>query len=193
MEMMTKYKLIVLFGKAGAGKDYLLQRVCYLNPEKVNPVVSDTTRPARYGEVDGKDYNFLTEAEFLKKDHIETSFFNSWYYGTPVSSLDKNKVNICVLNPDGIRQIYNREDLDIKLFYISAPDKTRILRQINREKYPNISEICRRFLADEEDFKNLYKYPYRTLRNSIEGISEQCTPILQETVDQLKADLDRME
>ena len=134
--MSNKYNLVILCGKSGAGKDYLLQKICELCPEKVHPVISDTTRPTRWGEEDGVNYNFLTEKEFFAKDHIEQSYFNSWYYGTPVDSLSTDKINIAVMNPSGIRQIYNREDLKIKVFYISAIDKIRILRQLNREKYP---------------------------------------------------------
>ena len=189
---MNKYNLVILCGKAGAGKDYLLQKICEAWPEKVHPIISDTTRPIRYGEEDGVNYNFLTEKEFHSKDHIEQSYFNNWYYGTPVDSLSTDKVNIAVMNPDGIRQVYNREDLNIKVFYLSAPDKTRILRQINREMYPDIREICRRFLADEEDFKNLYKYPTRRLRNSEESDLEQCKYIIEETIDELLADSVRM-
>lgn len=39
--------------------------------------------------------------------------------------------------------------------WIKANDKTRLLRSINREKNPNCSEICRRFLADKIDFSNI--------------------------------------
>ena len=96
------------------------------------------------------------------------------------------------MNPDGIRQIYNREDLNIKLFYISAPDRTRILRQLNREMYPDTIEVCRRFLADEEDFKNLYKYPSRKLRNSSEQDAYQCIYIIDEAIEELLADSDKI-
>ena len=190
---MCHFKLIVLCGKSGVGKDYLLWNLKFKFPEDIHCVVSDTTRPARYGEIDGVNYNFLSEKEFHNKDHIEQSYFNHWYYGTPVDSLSKDKVNILILNPEGIRQLYTREDLKIKLFLISASDRTRIIRQIEREDYPDIAEICRRFLADEEDFKNLYRYPFRKLRNEIDTDIEQCVFIVKEAIDELKVDLDRIE
>lgn len=188
----NKYKLIVLFGKAGAGKDYLLQQIYERHKDILNLIVSDTTRPPRFGEENGKDYYFLTEEEFKSKEHLEQSYFNNWYYGTPLSSFDKTKINICVMNPEGIKQIYLKEDLDIKLFYISAPDITRFFRQIEREQYPNFSEICRRYLADEEDYKNLFHYPFTELRNSFSFDAEQCIMTVEETINQFKSDLDRM-
>lgn len=186
---MNKYKLIILFGKSGAGKDYLLKEVCKLYPNDLSPIISDTTRPPRLLlEQDGVDYNFITPEEFRKNDYIEFSIFNNWYYGTRKDSLSIEKINIAVMNLDGINQIYMRDDLDIHLFYISCDDKTRLLRQINREKYPNIKEICRRFLSDEEDFKNIFHYPFKKLRNVTENDPSQCIGIISETIDKLLSD-----
>jgi hypothetical protein len=50
-------------------------------------------------------------------------------------------------------------DLYVYGFYVSAKDKTRLLRQLNREENPDIHEIIRRFKADEEDFANLAELP----------------------------------
>ena len=190
--MTTNYKLIILFGKAGAGKDFLLRKVYEKRPDDINLIISDTTRPPRMSEKDGINYNFVTEEEFLARPHIETAYFNNWRYGTPYSSLDPKKVNLGVMNPEGIRQVYSQENLDIHLFYISAPDKERLLRQLTREEYPDVSEVCRRFLADEKDFCNLYRYPYRKLRNSVEFDINECVETILNTVEELKADLDRI-
>lgn len=182
----SKYKLIILFGKSGAGKNYLLRQIYKTYKEDLHLIIPDTTRPPRFGEQNGKDYNFLTEEEFKSKEYLEYSYFNNWYYGTPFSSLVPNKINICIMNPNGIRQTYLKQELDIRLFYISAPEKTRLLRQISREEYPDFSEICRRFLADEEDFKNLFNYPFKKLRNTFDFDVSQCIAIVGETIDQLK-------
>lgn len=155
-QMNNKYKLIVLCGKAGAGKDYLLQSIYNLFPNDLNLIISDTTRPRRSsGEKNGVNYNFLTEEEFQKRTHIEETLFNHWHYGTPVSSLSPDEINIGVFNPSGIVQLLTKPYLDVKIFYINAFDKTRLTRQLDREKNPNVAEICRRFLVDEEDFKDI--------------------------------------
>ena len=44
---------------------------------------------------------------------------------------------------------------DMTVVYIYADDKTRLLRQLNREKDPDVAEICRRYQADEANFKDL--------------------------------------
>lgn len=198
---MNKYTLIILCGKAGAGKDYLLQQIKAHYGNELNYIISDTTRPPRIGEINGVDYNFLSIEDFLDVKHLEiTSYqvgededFDLWFYGTPLTSLDENKINIGILNIDGIRQLYEKNDnLNIKIFYISVDDRTRLLRQMNREEYPDYSEICRRFLADEKDFKNLCKYPFRKIRNSSGLKDSQCVDIMIEEIDQIKADFNRM-
>ncbi len=191
---MLKYKLIVLCGKAGTGKNTILNLVYKNNKKNLNLITVDTTRPPREGEVNSVDYNFLTKQDFLLKQHITLNVFNNWYYGIPEEALKKDKINICILSPNGIKQLYERDDLKIKLFLISTDDKTRLLRQINRELYPNINEICRRFLADEEDFIDLYKYPFYKLRNMIKSDLDQCVAIIEKTIEELlKDDLDKME
>ena len=194
---MNKYELIVLCGKAGAGKDYLLQQIKNHFKEKVNIIVSDTTRPKRSFEKDGVDYNFLTPIEFYDREHIERTGYeimplSGWLYGTPMSALNINKLNIGVFNLDGIRQLYQNDNLNIHIFYISANDRTRLLRQMDREEYPNYIEICRRFLSDEKDFKNLSMYPHKENRNSSSGRENEAAKNLFDEINQILSDFDKM-
>lgn len=164
--MPNKYKLIILCGKAGAGKDYLLQKIYELHNNDLNLIVSDTTRPPRLpNEQNGVNYNFLTKEEFEQRQHIETSSFNNWLYGTPIDSLREDKINIGILNLEGITQLIYKPYLDLKIFYVTANDYTRLLRQIDREKNPSIKEICRRFLADEIDFSDINSLECTELKN----------------------------
>ena len=164
--MNDEYKLIILCGKAGAGKDYLLQKIYELHSNDLNLIISDTTRPPRLpNEQNGVSYNFLTAEEFKNRKHIEVSSFNNWLYGTPIDSLYKDKINIGILNLEGIFQLQNKPYLNLKIYYITATDKNRMLRQINREANPDIKEICRRFLADEMDFSDIDNLECTELRN----------------------------
>ena len=49
---------------------------------------------------------------------------------------------------------YVLEDINLKIVYVKASDKTRLLRQLNREEEPNVHEIVRRFYTDEADFQD---------------------------------------
>lgn len=159
------YKIIALIGKAGAGKDTILNKFCDKYGDDFNKIISCTTRPPRDYEVDGVDYHFLTNIEFLEKiangDMLEATEFRDWFYGTAASSLKEDKINIGVFNVEGLNNLVETATVDknIKVFAfdIYAPDKERLERQLLREKNPNCSEICRRFLADEKDFKDFYE------------------------------------
>ena len=153
-----KYTIIAIMGKAGSGKDTLCKAL--LNePEflEAKPIVSCTTRPIRDYEKDGVDYHFLTNEEFtdqiLSGEMLEATVFNNWCYGTSIANLDPKKVNIGVFNPEGCEALRENKDVNLCLIYIEATDKTRLLRQLNREKEPDCHEIVRRFSADEMDFE----------------------------------------
>lgn len=157
---MNKYKLVALFGKSGAGKD-TIQNWMVSNLQDTHKLISYTTRPPRSNEVDNKDYHFISVKEFdyMKEKNLflETTEFRGWYYGTSIEALNENKINIGVFNPSGVKNIienFNYKIITLPILIITD-NKTRLLRSLNREEFPDCTEICRRFLADEKDFENL--------------------------------------
>ena len=58
--------------------------------------------------------------------------------------------------------------LNVYPVYIHASDKTRLLRNLNREEKPNCSEICRRYFTDEQDFDDI-PFEYFTFNNNDDG------------------------
>lgn len=157
--MNKNITVIALFGKAGSGKDYLIKNLKNKTIERANYKVSCTTRPKREGEKEGIDYFFLTEEEFLEKkkkgEFVETQEFNGWYYGTRVVDLQESPmVNIGIFNIYGIYQMI-QAGINVIPIYIRASDKIRMIRQLEREENPNVSEIVRRFNTDEEDFSDI--------------------------------------
>ena len=116
-------------------------------------------------EIDGVDYNFLPSnlsplSIVSNKQYIEVNYFNNWFYGTPLDSLKEDKINILITSPSGIEQLMeiSSDLLDVKIYYVYQPSKVRLINQLNREDKPDCSEICRRFLADEQDFLILKTY-----------------------------------
>ena len=152
---MSKIKIIALIGKAGAGKDTIMKSMIKQCPY-LHEIVSCTTRPRREYEIDGINYYFYTVEQFTKKvlnnEMLEATEFNGWFYGTSLDSLSLTDINVGVFNPDGISAMYDRNDIDLRIYYITASDKTRLLRQLNREDFPNVDEIIRRYETDRKDF-----------------------------------------
>ena len=164
-------KIFVVMGKTSSGKDTVYKRVLdtlTLNQGAQAPktVVIYTTRPMRPGETNGVEYFFATEEELQKLREegkvIEERCFHTvhgpWYYFTVnYGQIDLENHSYLMINTlagfEMIRDYYNKEQ--VIPIYIEADAKDRLIRYINREslqKNPNYKEVCRRFLADEEDF-----------------------------------------
>lgn len=165
-------KIIALCGKAGAGKDFLLNRICANHPEFYK-IISNTTRPMREGEKDGVNYHFLTDEQFLKKKYIEETIFRGWHYGTAVDDLSLDKINIGVFNRAGIETLREMKNIDLLDIFVFASDKERIMRQLTREKDPDVKEIVRRFGTDEEDFNGFNIAPDHIIYNHDADIAIQ--------------------
>lgn len=166
--------IIILCGKAGSGKNFILDLILnrYKGKNLLNYLRLDTTRPPRPSEINEIDYNFLSLGEFQRKPHIcKESFITGegvnwaqWWYGLPENSLKKDKINLGILSPFSLIEFYKLYPIT-KIFYINADPAIRLNRQMKREKNPDYSEICRRYLADEKDFKQLETLPYEEIYN----------------------------
>lgn len=182
--MKEKYKIVALFGPAGSGKDYIQNTLIHTIYGKTHfhKIISCTTRPPREYEREGVDYYFLnTTQDFMEKEKIEYTRFREWYYGTPIESLNSEKINIGVFNINGICQLINNDYLnriDCLPIYIKTYDKLRLIRQLNREENPNCEEICRRYIADQIDFKHI-PFHYHILENS----TNEVQPIINDIID----------
>lgn len=159
-------KLFVFMGKSAAGKDTLFQAVMKEN-EQLKTVVSYTTRPIRSGEQEGVEYHFVSEERLqeLEKEGkvVECRCYETvhgpWYYFTvDDGQIDFATGDYCMISTlegyEKIRDYYGAGQ--VSPVYIEIDDFTRIERSLAREKNqqtPCVSEVCRRFLADELDFR----------------------------------------
>ena len=148
---MTKYKIIALVGEAGSGKGHALRAILNRKNNYFNEIIHTTTRPKRENEKDGEAYYFIdvpTLQQMMNFDSLLTlSEYRCWYYAIQKASLKEDKINIGVNNPE----------VELKIFYLAARPKVRLMRQLLREKKPNCQEIVRRFAADEVEFANFDK------------------------------------
>lgn len=179
--------IVALVGKAGAGKDTLLNRICQDSPN-YHKIISCTTRPMRKGEIDGEDYYFISHEAFAQKilneDMLEATEFNDWFYGTMKSSLIENGINIGIFNPEGYNYLTSALDDDIYVigFYVRCDDKVRLMRQLNREENPDVDEIIRRYTTDKQDFVEFDRgkvHHVITLENSRPEQLDNCRFVIQ--------------
>lgn len=134
-------RLIVLCGPAGVGKGTVLGRVREQHPE-VWLSVSATTRQPRPGEVDGVNYFFMPEQEFLDKEaageFLETAdVFGLAHYGTPVKPvvehLERNIPVILEIDIQGARSVKQRVGelgIEVMTVFIAPPSFEELERRL---------------------------------------------------------------
>lgn len=134
-------RLIVLCGPAGVGKGTVLGRVREQHPQ-IWLSVSATTRKPRPGEMDGVNYFFMTEQEFLAKEDagefLETAdVFGLAHYGTPVKPvvehLEQNIPVILEIDIQGARSVKQRAGelgLDVMTVFIAPPSFEELERRL---------------------------------------------------------------
>ena len=157
-------KVIGIIGKSGTGKDTLLNAVITKYGDRVHKITPTTTRNMRAGEAEGGAYYFTTRAQFEKQERlhelINIGEYNGWLYGINKNEFVDDKVNIGVFSLEGFKRLsLETEQITPYFIWLYSTDKTRLIRQLEREKNPNIDEIIRRFKADENDFKDLDESP----------------------------------
>lgn len=160
-------KIFYIMGKSASGKDSLYKKLKEDKDLCLKEVVLYTTRPVRSGEENGKDYFFVDEDEVNKwirlNKVIELRSYNTvhgvWKYFTADDgqinlSENSNYIMVGTLESyEKTKQYYG--DKALIPLYIWVEDGVRLGRALYRERMqqnPKYSELCRRFLADEEDF-----------------------------------------
>jgi len=141
---------VILIGKAAAGKDHMRK---VLEGRGFTYGTSYTTRPPRAGEIDGRDYYFISEKDF--KNFAENNFwyeyveFNGWFYGTSHEQFKKS-CNLFVMTPKGVEAINPIDRKNCTIIYLDIPLKIRKERLKLRGDLND--KIERRIKADEVDF-----------------------------------------
>ena len=160
-------RLLAICGPSSSGKTFMARKImekCANENITCHQVVSCTTRPPRPGEVNGKDYHFITQEEFYdmveKGLMLEYTEFRGWHYGTPKNEIKPGILNIGVFNPLGISNMTKtyHEDIFIRVVELRASFMTRMKRSISRESKFRF-EFLRRAITDHFDVKKL-DYPW---------------------------------
>lgn len=159
-------KIFYILGKSSTGKDTIYKNILEDKELNLRDIILYTTRPIRDGEIDGKSYHFVSEQEYeeIKKSGliIEERSYDTmhgvWrYFTVKDSNIDlsnNNYVIIGVLKSFIDTRDYFGSDKVVPI-YIEVEDGLRLQRALNREKKPEnrrFKEMCRRYLADSEDF-----------------------------------------
>lgn len=163
-------KIFYLMGKSSSGKDSIFKKIKERIPELKN-IILYTTRPIREGEQNGVEYHFVDENKLQELEKrgcvIEQRAYQTkhgvWkYFTADDGQVDLSKYSYLVIGTlvsyQEMCKYFGKENM-IPL-YVEVEDGLRLSRALERERQqaaPKYAEMCRRFLADSEDFseKNL--------------------------------------
>lgn len=160
------YKIACIMGKSGVGKDHIYQALLTDEALGLKKVVMYTTRPMRDREQEGVEYHFVDEAAVEKFEReeriIEMRTYQTvqgpWrYLSVEDGQIDLQEGRYLVIGTLEVYASYVKHygKDTVMPIYIEVEDGLRLERALKREKKqtnPNYMELCRRFLADSEDF-----------------------------------------
>jgi len=151
-------------GKSASGKDTIYKNIKDEFPE-LKTIVIYTTRPIRSNEIDGVSYHFVDEDGLKKLQEsgkvIELRAYNTahgiWnYFTVDDGQFDEDVDYIAIGTLESFVQLKKYFGVERVIpIYIEVEDGLRLERALIREKAmkePKYKEMCRRFLADTEDF-----------------------------------------
>ena len=159
-------KIFCIMGKSSSGKDHIYKALLEMEHLNLQKIIMYTTRPRRIGEQDGVEYYFVDDEAAKQyedsKKIIEMRQYNTvdgiWkYFTVDDGRIDLEKKRYLVIGTLDVYkkfcEYYGKDK--IMPIYIEVDDGIRLERALKRErkqKIPKYKELCRRFLADSEDF-----------------------------------------
>ena len=159
-------RIFYIMGKSSSGKDTIYSRLLHDGELELVHILLYTTRPIRQGEADGREYHFVDQNRFRQFKNegkvIEYRTYETvhgpWTYFTAddgqVDLRTQNYLAIGTLESyENMKRYYGEEN--VCPIYVEVEDGERLKRALAREELqekPRYAEMCRRFLADTEDF-----------------------------------------
>jgi guanylate kinase len=142
--------MLILIGPSASGKTESAKIM--INRYPISRVVTCTTRPQRVNEIDGFDYHFVTDAQFmdlLKHNFFaETAVYNGYCYGTPLNELRDDK--LIILEPQGFQSFLDLKMCKIVAIFLQTKEEVRIGRMEHRKD--KAEDISKRIASDRIDF-----------------------------------------
>ena len=158
-------KICYIMGKSASGKDSIFKELRRRLPE-YRDIVLYTTRPIRAGETDGVEYHFVDEKKLRELENagrvIEQRAYETvhgiWrYFTADAGQIDLQHHDYLMIGTlesyEAMKEYFGKEIM--VPVYVEVEDGERLARALERErsqKEPKYAELCRRYLADAEDF-----------------------------------------
>lgn len=177
--MIKKGNLIVYSGPSGVGKGTILKPLLYPEGSLVLSI-SATTRAPREGEVDGREYHFVSREKFLEMiaegDMLEYAEYNGNFYGTPKSFVERQRE----MGKDVVLEIETKGAFQIKelcpdavLIFVMPPSYEVLRLRLTNRGTETAEQIRGRLETAIGEMKVAEKYDFVIVNNQLEDARRQ--------------------
>jgi guanylate kinase len=175
--------MLILSSPSGAGKT-TISRMLLARDEEIRLSVSMTTRPMRVGEVEGKDYFFVSQDKFDKL--VEEDEFYEWAhvfghsYGTPKANirtgLKAGQDFLFDIDWQGTQQLYQKDQQDVVRIFLLPPSLDELQRRLTGRGTDSAAVITARMERARAEISHWDGYDYVVINDDI----EQCFAKVQQ-------------
>ena len=168
-------KVFVITGPSGVGKGTLIERLLERIPE-LELSISATTREPRPGEVDGRDYHFLSPEEFRRRleagDFLEHAGYSGNYYGTLREEVERRVAQchsvVLEIEVQGARQVRDALGDDAVLIFIAPPDEAMLRERLEGRGTDSAEDIEQRLRTAEVELAARAEFPLEVVNDDLQ-------------------------
>jgi guanylate kinase len=180
-------KVFVITGPSGVGKGTLIELLLERIPE-LELSVSATTREPRPGEVDGRDYHFLTPEEFRRRleadDFLEHASYSGNYYGTLRREVEE-RVGRCrsvvlEIEVQGARQVRDALRDDAVLIFIAPPDEAVLEERLKSRGTDSAEAIEQRLRTAEVELAARSEFPLEVVNDDLQTAAAELEALVRD-------------
>jgi guanylate kinase len=185
-------KLVIISGPSGAGKTSVVRRLLTECPLPLTLSVSATTRPPRAGEVDGRDYYFLSTEQFQERrqrgDFLECAevFGRGYWYGTlrrtVTEGLDAGQWVVLEIDVQGMQAVAALYP-EAVTFFVRPPSLSELQHRLRQRGTDSEEAIQRRLKVAEHEWQFAATYQHQIINLQLEDAVNQICRILCQLVE----------
>lgn len=181
---MRRGKTFIISGPSGVGKSTVL-RALFEGRDDLYFSVSATTRAAREGEVDGKDYHFIAADRFramIEEDaFLEYAEYVGNFYGTPKKYVDEameaGRDVILDIEIQGATQVCAKRPEAVRIF-IAPPSWEELERRLTARGTDTPEKVQKRLLRAKVEMETAYDYDYFVINDTVENAVKELRAIM---------------
>jgi len=178
--------LLVLSSPSGAGKS-TLSKLLLEKDENISLSVSSTTRPARPGEVDGKDYNFVSQQEFdglvAGEGFLEHATVFEHSYGTPATPVEEaielGRDVLFDIDWQGTQQLNEKAGADLVRVFILPPSRRELEKRLKSRAQDSDEVVAKRMAKANSEISHWAEYDYVIINDSLDQAEADLFTILK--------------